>query len=438
MLSLKLLCLAATSLLAAAAEIPEPAFGWLPAINTYQNETQCTYQSAVVRKEWSSMTKDQRRAFVEGVKCMLSKPSVVPDVPAAQSFYADFAFLHINYARDAHFNGRFFHWHRHHVWLFEQGLHECGFPKNLGVPYMHWPLYAEHGFENSTIFDESDSSLGGNGWPDNRLDGNSLRIPHGSGGGCIMRGPFHDLVNNFQPFYDRYALTGLPSNWTEPITRCIDRDFNKWALQNNLNQDIYDSCLAQPDFASFQNGSDDPHSSFALHVAGHAAVGMTMNDLFGGTFDPSFWLHHSGVDRLWTSWQNIDRPNRENEFNGTDYIMNLGGNLVNMSTPLFFSTIGAPMQMNDVKDPMSGPYCYRFEEPTCLDGRGCYWLEDQARASQLMQVAVTGEGQEGVESLDDVPATHIINPAEGFEQTIKRRTGGSTLAKRSVDHVDIA
>lgn len=147
---------------------------------------------------------------------------------------------------------------------------------------MHWPLYGEHGFENSTIFDESETSLGGNGWPDDRRDGNDRRVPHGSGGGCVMRGPFHDMVLNFQSFYDKYALPGLPDNWTASTERCLDRDMNQWLLRNELNQGIYDGALAQPDLASFQNVSDNPLSSFAIHVAGHAAVGMTATDLFGG------------------------------------------------------------------------------------------------------------------------------------------------------------
>ncbi|KUL83678.1 hypothetical protein ZTR_07505 [Talaromyces verruculosus] len=134
----------------------------------------------------------------------------------------------------------------------------------------------------TTIFDESETSLGSNGWPDLTRDGNDRRVAHGSGGGCVMRGPFHDMVLNFQPFYDGYALSGLPANWNQPVQRCLDRDFNQWVLRNQLNQDIYDGAIAQPDLPAFQNFSDNPFSSIAIHVGGHAAVGMTMNDLFGG------------------------------------------------------------------------------------------------------------------------------------------------------------
>ncbi|TAQ88460.1 hypothetical protein B7494_g3243 [Chlorociboria aeruginascens] len=341
----------------------------------FANETigQCTYANAVVRKEWSSITKAQRTQYINAVQCLMDKPSVVPGVPATQSYYSDFAFLHINYARFAHFNGNFLSWHRNHVWLFEQALHGCGFPAELGVPYMHWPLYGEYGFENSTIFDESETSLGGNGWPTIERDGNDRRVPHGSGGGCVMRGPFHDMVLNFQSFYDRYALPGLPANWSTPVERCLDRDLNQWLLRNNLNQEIYNGALAQPDLPSFQNWTDNPFSSFAIHVAGHGAVGMTMNDLFGGTIDPSFWLHHSQMDHMWTQWQDID-PSRRDVFHGTDYPYNAGGNAVNASSVIEFSTVGPRITLGEVKDPMAGPYCYRFEEPTCLDGRGCPWL----------------------------------------------------------------
>jgi tyrosinase len=342
---------------------------------TYQNETGvCNYANAVVRKEYSSLSKNQRLQYINAVKCLMDKPSVVPGVPATQSYYSDFAFLHINYARYTHFNGNFFGWHRHHVWLFEQALHGCGFPKELGVPYMYWPMYGEHGFENSTIFDESETSLGGNGWPTPLRDGNDRRVPHGTGGGCVMRGPFHDMVLNFQSFYDRYALPGLPDDWAVPVKRCLDRDLNQWLLQNNLNQTIYDNTLRQPTLALFQNSADDPFSSFAMHVAGHGAVGMTMNDLFGGTIDPSFWLHHASVDHLWNQWQEQD-PARRHEYYGTDVVYNAGGNPVGPDTVLEFSTVGPRIKLGEVQDPMSGPYCYRFEEPICLDGRGCPWMD---------------------------------------------------------------
>jgi len=318
------------------------------------------------------MSKKQRRSYIDAVYCMMDKPSVVPDVPAAQSLWADFAFLHIKYVTVTHFNGVFFHWHRHHLWLFEQALHDCGFPKELGVPYMHWPLYATpQGFTGSTIFDESETSLGCDGYYTEAVDGNDNRVPHGTGGGCVMRGPFHDMELNFQPFYDRFAVEGhqLPANWTQPVRRCLDRDFNPWILQNQLNQEIYDSVVALPTFEAFANYTDDPYASYSMHVGGHAAVGMTMNDLFGGTIDPSFYLHHAGLDNLWNNWQEA-HPGGRDEYNGTDLIFNIGGNPVNASTPIYFANMAPTAYLGEVKDPMAGPYCYRYEQPICKDGYG--------------------------------------------------------------------
>jgi tyrosinase len=317
------------------------------------------------------MSKKQRKHYINAVYCMMDKPSVVPNVPAAQSLWADYAYLHIRYVKVTHFNGNFFAWHRHHLWLFEQALHDCGFPKELGVPYMHWPLYSERGFEDSTIFDESETSLGGNGYYTLAVDGNDNRVPHGTGGGCVMRGPFHDMVLNFQPFYDRYASVGhtLPDNWTVPVSRCLDRDFNPWILKNQLNQEIYDSVVALPDFTSFANYTDDPYASYSMHVGGHASVGMTMNDLFGGTIDPSFYLHHAGLDNLWNRWQEAG-PGHRDQYNGTDQIFNIGGNEVNASSPIYFANMAPSISLGEAKDPMAGPYCYRYEQPICLDGYG--------------------------------------------------------------------
>lgn len=153
----------------------------------YQNETgPCTYSNTVVRREWSSL-----------LRLMCPRLSrTTPTLPFCTSTMLLFPFQR-----------QFLVLAPTPRWLFEQALHGCGFPKELGVPYMHWPLYGEYGIENS---DESETSLGGNGWPDLTRDGNDRRVPHGSGGGCVMRSPFHDMVLNFQSLYDIYAISGLP------------------------------------------------------------------------------------------------------------------------------------------------------------------------------------------------------------------------------------
>lgn len=79
------------------------------------------------------------------------------------------------------------------------------------------------------------------------------------------------------------------------------------------------------------------------------------------------------MDRLWERWQEQD-PARRDIYHGTDVVYNAGGNPVNGSSVIEFSTVGPRITLDEVKDPMSGPYCYRFEEPTCWDGRGCPWL----------------------------------------------------------------
>ena len=40
------------------------------------------------------------------------------------------------------------------------------------------------------------------------------------------------------------------------------------------------------------------------HFNGHASIGLDMFDAYSSPVDPSFWLHHAQVDRMWTIWQN--------------------------------------------------------------------------------------------------------------------------------------
>lgn len=327
----------------------------------------CIPETAVVRKEWSSLTLAERRAYIDAVKCMLDYPSIIPDLPASTSLYGDFAATHINYTLSIHFNGNFYSWHRHHLYLFEKAIHEvCNYPPYLGLPYWHWPLYAEGDLETSTLFDGGEYSLGGNGlydpsqgdWP----TANGGTFPHGTGGGCVTQGPFGNLTLNLAFFGFGFIPGGLPDNWTEPSPHCLDRDLNNIAIRTLLNQERFDSALSQPDIVAFQNWTDSATVVYGMHEAGHQAVGMTMHDPFGSPQDPAFYVHHAGVDRLWELWQEGGDGRRE-QWNGTDMIFNEGGNPVHRDTVLEFGYIGGSVTLDEVKDPLAGIYCYRYEEP---------------------------------------------------------------------------
>lgn len=124
-------------------------FGW-PGLSlrhhavTAVTATNCTTETAVVRKEYGSLSTRERLQFVSAIQCVMNKPSLLHDtIPATTNKFDDFAAVHFNMTTSIHLNGIFLAWHRHFVWLMERELHECGFPDNLGMPYWNWTLWPE-------------------------------------------------------------------------------------------------------------------------------------------------------------------------------------------------------------------------------------------------------------------------------------------------------
>ena len=331
------------------------------------SHAKCTHRTAIQRKEWSSSTVAERHAYINGIKCLQELPTRLPEIPASQSFYSDFAAIHVNMTLRIHFNGIFYSWHRHFIHILEKALHEhCSYPSYLGVPYWNWPLYVEDGktLETSALFSGSNSSLGSNGIYDPSVPNDSLPdgsvLPRGTGGGCVYRGPFAYTNITFGPFPPSLLLTGVPSNWTERNLRCLPRDLNDDIVRSAGNQQRIDAALAQPDIESFTHWTNDPGFT-SLHVHGHAGVGMTMNDAFGSPQDPVFFLHHAMVDRVWTLWQDLGPDQRRFTYNGTTVIFNPpNAPLVNNDTVLTWGVLSENKNIWELADPMAENYCYKY------------------------------------------------------------------------------
>lgn len=86
-------------------------------------------ETASVRREWDSLTRDEKRAYIDAVLCLMHKPPISGDlVPGARSRFDDFFGTHINQTLSIHGTGNFLSWHRYFTWTYEQALrHECGY-----------------------------------------------------------------------------------------------------------------------------------------------------------------------------------------------------------------------------------------------------------------------------------------------------------------------
>ncbi len=331
----------------------------------------CTSPKGIKRKEYGSMTHNERLAFINGVKCLARKPSLFGQgvVPASTSLWNDFTAVHVNMTTSIHISGIFLSWHRHFIYLLEKALHDkCGYPANLGVPYWDWTKYPS--LESSPIFDGSATSLGGNGLftnDDPYVVGVGQELPHGTGGGCVTTGPFvGSPIGNvaFGPFAFNLIFTGLPSTWNQPNVRCLYRDLNDYGIATYDNSSLVAEMLAAPNITQVQvllNSKNVGTTSRGLHGGGHYGVGGAMFDFFASPGDPVFFLHHGNLDRLWDKWQAMEPATRRFQYNGTSTILNTNATPeVSNSTKIAFSVLGSDVTLKDVADPAAGPYCYCY------------------------------------------------------------------------------
>lgn len=325
--------------------------------------TSCTNSTAVQRKEYGSLTADEKLAYVNGIQCLMAKPSqyAAGVVPAATSRYLDFTATHVNHTYSVHFSGIFLSWHRHFVYLLEQALHEdCGFPADLGVPYWDWALYPN--LTDSPLWDGTATSLGSNGSATTTTDDND------NSNNCVVSGPFSNATVTFGPFTLNTTLGAtLPTNWTAANPRCLSRTLTNAVIDANNNQTDVDSLVAADNITmvlrtlnSLDEG--DGFTAYGLHGGGHYAIGGTERDFFASTQDPIFFLHHAMIDRLWSAWQDA-HPELRYTYNGTSTLLDPPGVTpeVDNATVLDFGILdNRTLTLGDVGDPMSGPYCYIY------------------------------------------------------------------------------
>lgn len=330
----------------------------------------CNKDSAIKRKEWSAQSTEERQAYVSGIQCLMNKPSLYVEgmIPASTSHYLDFTATHVQEALSVHISGTFLSWHREFLHIMETALHEhCGYPEKLGLPYWDWPKYTSNALQTSSLFDGSPDSLGTNG---ETIEGRppieipfweNVTIPAGTGGGCVRLGPFSNATITFGPYPLSYVQTGLPANWSEPNPRCLTRDLNSDLLNRMSNQREVTKLLAATNITDFQ-WRMTPNAP-AIHGGGHASVGGELADFFGSPQDPTFFVHHSMIDRLWTMWQQRGNGQaRRQQYNGTSSAFYAPDTPeVTGDTIISFGPLGEEITLDEAKDPMSGRYCYMYE-----------------------------------------------------------------------------
>jgi tyrosinase len=332
----------------------------------------CTHR--LVRKEWRTLSRDQKSAYIDAVRCLQSQPGRTQHLyPGVRSRYDDYVGTHINITDLYHFSGPFQPWHRMMVQSYESDLRQlCGYTG--AQPYWDWTLDAdtEQAFLDSPLFDPI-TGFGGNGPYVNTTNMNNTnlgeeKVPGKTGGGCVPNGPFVNLSVNMGP-----------GNSTAYNPRCLKRDFSPYLVSWTLNSSLVNWVLAADSYAVFDlraQGDGISVWDMTYHGGGHAGVGGDTGDIgnpYSSPGDPLFYLHHANMDRLWDKWQRADWPARKTDIAGPDvqfaYPWNFFGDIPYSNVTLdyemdFMELLGTKrfVTIGEVMDITAPGLCYTYDE----------------------------------------------------------------------------
>ncbi|KAI1877138.1 uncharacterized protein JN550_001210 [Neoarthrinium moseri] len=334
----------------------------------------CDLRNVAVRREYSTLSNNEKLAYTNAVKCLMSKPAKTPSdqVPGAKSRYDDFVATHINQTLTIHATGNFLSWHRYFSWAFEQTLRdECGYKGYL--PYWNWGKSAKDPI-NSPYFDGSIYSQGGNGVfaqhnCTNAMPSGLNCIPPGQGGGCVKTGPYAGITANISATAPSLAAADVTAgSFLGYQPRCIRRDISPWvSSQWSTDKESFNllaNPLYQTGIKAFQDHlqGDFDTGYFGLHSAGHYTIGGDPGgDFFNSPNDPMFWLHHGQIDRTWWIWQNQKPVERAYAIAGTNTVFNTPPSAnTTVEDTIDLGIVRGPLAIKHHVSTVAGPYCYIY------------------------------------------------------------------------------
>lgn len=91
-------------------------------------------------------------------------------------------------------------------------------------------------------------------------------------------------------------------------------------------------------------------------------VGIDMIDSFASPGDPTFFLHHAQIDRLWTLWQHGDLSTRQYALSGTRTFLNWPPSPVGTLEDIIDlgKLGGGGSKVREFMSTMEGRFCYEY------------------------------------------------------------------------------
>ncbi|KAF2853058.1 monooxygenase [Plenodomus tracheiphilus IPT5] len=305
------------------------------------------------RLEWRQLSPPQKKAYLDAVQCLTTKPAISA-INGTINRFDDYMAVHNSQTPNIHWVGHFILWHRYFVATYEKALQdECGYTG--GQPYWNWSLDATPQTPNSTlIFSTSifatDLGFGGNGaFIAPTAAQNPLNITGGTGGGCVQTGPF--------------APSTFMLNF--PKRDCLKRDFIPWIVNTFADHALVAKVLAQPDYTSFARQIENipTFEEPNIHGSGHFGVGGvlgTIGDPANSPGDPLFYLHHGNLDRVFWEWQQMDRETRLNDVGGPVVPFDYGGENVTLGFEVGMGRLAGKVTLKNLLNTEDGTLCYTY------------------------------------------------------------------------------
>ncbi|KZL77858.1 FAD binding domain-containing protein [Colletotrichum tofieldiae] len=353
------------------AELQDRAMSAITESGAGNKRSSCNIFNARYRRDWESFSSEEKKDYIGAVQCMLTSPSKSdPEfAPGARNRYDDFVAVHINQTTKIHGTGNFLTWHRYFVWAYEEALrNECGYKG--AQPYWNW-LKNQDDLTNSPVFDGSDLSLGGDGAyvkHNGSISGaGAISLPSGNGGGCVTSGPFKNMTVNLGPVNP--GMDGLEANPNGKLSynpRCLSRDLNSYTATTWFTNENMINITVGPASQSIELFQNELQGRFAdgflgMHAAGHFTVNGEASDLYSSVVDPTFFLHHAMVDRVYWLWQALHLWNAF-EIAGTITINNRPASRDALKSDILDLGVNAENRtIDDVLNTIGGsPLCYVY------------------------------------------------------------------------------
>jgi len=253
-----------------------------------------------------------------------------PDTGVEGWSLKDFFEDHIQYDSAAHGQYKFFPWHRKYLKEYETVLQQ--YNKCVMIPYWDWTQ--DSGNEDSIPWlpkcadgtgcagtpgtHNGDWGKLGHGMSDNNDE------PFGDGYGGMPNGRFQCDATaplDSQWDLDSYALGSNAAGTTSgggPLPCLFRNSLTQLSVPSAADINSYMATTNYDDLFAFESS---PHGTPHVMIGGSAQSGYAPRGQMGdgrSPFDPIFWIHHAGVDRLWYNWQNDD-PSKFWDYGGATF-----------------------------------------------------------------------------------------------------------------------